>query len=274
MLKRKILAAVLPVVAAATVVGSGFSAWYFGNFQQTNVSNVAINTEVTESGESIGTLKTYLLKSNSYTEYNSSSNFPKLQLDQGKGSERITNPNLGISFIDNNETPVAVDGLVFEYSIPASDLKALLGAGFNLEISASIEISKTLANYVEFRTADGLLDNDAYLTTGDKVSTIRLDSEMKYTNTVTEYNNSEDFVARFSLNLKTSNQGTSSEENALLKYTAHQAVSDDQSDITFTGKPSKHNEVEEMRTKLRQDSTSTPLSFNFSVTTSDKTASN
>lgn len=271
MLKRKILAAVLPVVAAGTVVGSGFSAWYFGNFQQTNVSNVAINTEVTESGESIGTLNTYLFKSNSYTEYNSSSNFPKLQLDQGKGSERITNPNLGISFIDNNETPVAVDGLVFEYSIPASDLKALLGAGFNLEISASIEISKTLANYVEFRTADGLLDNDAYLT-GDKVSTIRLNSEMKYTNTVTEYNNSEAFVARFSLNLKTSNQGTSSEENALLKYTAHQAVSDDQSDITFTGKPSKHNEVEEMRRKLGQDST--PLSFNFSVTTSDKTASN
>ena len=31
MLKRKILAAVLPVVAAGTVVGSGFSAWYFGS---------------------------------------------------------------------------------------------------------------------------------------------------------------------------------------------------------------------------------------------------
>ena len=146
-----------------------------------------------------------------------------------------------------------------------------MGAGFNLEINASIEISDTLANYVEFRTADGLLDNDAYLN-GDKASTIRLNKEMKYNTKVTEYTNSEAYVARFSLNLKTSYQGTSSEENALLKYTAYSPVTDGQPDITFTGKPSKHKEVEEMRTKLGLDST--PLSFNFSVTTSDKTASN
>ena len=36
MMKRKFLAVVLPIIGCATVVGSGFGAWYFGEVTGVN----------------------------------------------------------------------------------------------------------------------------------------------------------------------------------------------------------------------------------------------
>ena len=44
MKKRKILMLTLPLVGVATIVGSGFSAWYFDNTEIGTSKNVGITT--------------------------------------------------------------------------------------------------------------------------------------------------------------------------------------------------------------------------------------
>ena len=59
MMKRKFLAVILPIIGCATVVGSGFSAWYFGNTVATGgEGSTTINVEVTdEIRDASGTLR-------------------------------------------------------------------------------------------------------------------------------------------------------------------------------------------------------------------------
>ena len=49
MMKRKFLAVVLPIIGCATVVGSGFSAWYFDEgVAKGDGGSTSINVNVTE----------------------------------------------------------------------------------------------------------------------------------------------------------------------------------------------------------------------------------
>ena len=49
MMKRKLLAVVLPLIGCATVVGSGFAAWYFGEIETTGSNTAAqVNVNVTK----------------------------------------------------------------------------------------------------------------------------------------------------------------------------------------------------------------------------------
>ena len=52
MMKRKFLAVILPIIGCATVVGSGFSAWYFGDATQPYTFNNEIGINLTPSTNS------------------------------------------------------------------------------------------------------------------------------------------------------------------------------------------------------------------------------
>ena len=52
MMKRKFLAVILPIIGCATVVGSGFSAWYFGDATQPTTFNNEIGINLTPSTNS------------------------------------------------------------------------------------------------------------------------------------------------------------------------------------------------------------------------------
>lgn len=272
MLKRKILAAVLPVVAAGTVVGSGFSAWYFGNFGNESSSTVSVGIDVADSSDSIGELTTSLLKGNLETKYDQSTNYPELMLDQGTGEDRITNEQLGISFVDNNNTKI--DGIIFEYKILEKDLANLCTAGLSLKLSASITINTTLSEYVELRTDEsGFLDENAYYK--DSSSELRLEKDFTGEKEVSDYKaqtgdgSSTYFTFKFGFNLGEYGESDSAVEtdgwNGLLKYKVNDT--DDQNESIFTGKPKTHKQVGLMTSALESDDNGGLISFNFKVST-------
>ena len=131
MLKRKILAAVLPVVAAATVVGSGFSAWYFGDSGNASDKNVDVILDVTDSITNAGTLKAYW---NNETSQSATGKSAALKLDQGgetisdkfndSGLTDTAKSNLkGISFYSTAEGYKDISTLTFEQMKSRTNLR-------------------------------------------------------------------------------------------------------------------------------------------------------
>ena len=273
MLKRKILAAVLPVVAAGTVVGSGFSAWYFGEFSTTNTSNVSVGIDVSDTGnQGIGELTTTLIPvEGEPAEYDSVSNNLVLNLDQGKGSDRISNVNKGISF--TNTKKEVIKTIDFTYTISSADLKAIIAAGLELKIDVSMTMSSKLSKYVDFRKASSSsdLDNKIYTQDNDVVLKENTQTPDIYDFTksisVSSHASDSDYTLTFALNLG-SYSADAPDSNGLLVYKSN----DDGTDLDFNGKPKNSTQVSTMTTNLEKPGEM--LSFKFSVTTSDKTASN
>ena len=94
MLKRKMLAILLPAIAAATLVGSGFSAWYF-QANEIDGQSTDVSVDVTNEIKDIGTLAK--AEGAGYVEPT------KIVLDQGGWSNR-GNVDAGITFIDADGT--------------------------------------------------------------------------------------------------------------------------------------------------------------------------
>lgn len=216
MLKRKILAAVLPVVAAGTVVGSGFSAWYFGT-ASTTTKTVTINTSTDNGYEAqLGTIKvSYGLETNTEIELSPDEsgvfNAPiTLVLDQG-GYKNKSNTNAGISF-KQNETNTKVQYLSFSYDISDDALLKFESAGYDVDITLKVTLGANLKNYVEFQTAsENVLSNS--------VSNVAFDfseggdgSSIEYSTALTA--DSHDSSVKWMLYLATDNYL----ENDLLKY--------------------------------------------------------
>lgn len=270
MLKRKILAAVLPVVAAGTVVGSGFSAWYFGEFSTTNTSNVSVGIDVSDTGnQGIGELTTTLIPlEGDPAAYDSVSNYLVLNLDQGKGSDRISNVNKGISFTNNKNAVIKT--IDFTYTISSDDLKVIIAAGLELKIDVSMTMSSILSKYVDFRKTSSDLDNNIYTQDNEVVLKENVQTVGIYDFTksipVSSYTNDSDYTLTFALNLGTYS-AEQPDSNGLLIYKDN----DGGTDSDFGGKPKNTNQVTTMTNNL--ENKPDLLSFKFSVTTIDNTAS-
>ena len=148
MLKRKILAAVLPVVAAGTVVGSGFSAWHFGE-TQTQASNVAVGIEVSEVSNGVGSFK-ILLNGQSDLEYRDQD--IRVYLDQSSGSEENRKDiTRGISFDYGNSTSEQwndLNSIVFTYTIDKTSYENLAAANMSLKFSFGVIFNETFLKWV------------------------------------------------------------------------------------------------------------------------------
>lgn len=175
MLKRKILAAVLPVVAATTVVGAGFSAWYFGEWSA-NSSSTSVGVEITDKADSgTGEFKVfYNSETGAPGTEKGSSDTIKLVLDQGTGSDRITNLEKGISFVLNTtEDSIELKDLTFRYVIKESDWDALNKAGLQVDLKFQFTLNDSLSKYVQVKqTEEGEVDysfcSGERFTTSDK----------------------------------------------------------------------------------------------------------
>lgn len=158
MMKRKFLAVVLPIIGCATVVGSGFGAWYFG--ETTGASkdgqfgvNIAITDEVKDATKSL-TVSSDVSKFNGY----------KLLLDQG-GYANIGNSDSGIMFTNSNPLPTKVSnttGIDWNFTVTYNStndtIKKLYEAGlqirfkFNITLSEGVdENSEGLNDYIEVK---------------------------------------------------------------------------------------------------------------------------
>ena len=157
-MKRKFLAIVLPIVGCATLVGSGFSAWYFGAQVGTAVDywqgNITITDPVTNDENVISLEKatTNTLVTGDY-----------VLLDQGttviNDSEYLQR---GIGFYTPGEDGAkknAVEQVSKIYAIKANyknelqTLKGLYDNQMQIVITIDISVNQTLDNYINLDTS-------------------------------------------------------------------------------------------------------------------------
>lgn len=153
MMKRKFLAVVLPIVGCATLVGSGFSAWYFGSTGQADSAwygTVDVTDEIVNEGGVI-TLK-------NRAEENDIASSEYLILDQGSvNTASDTYSDIGISFsstkstatIDNTKTWA----MVARYNDPGQTLMDLYNNTYKIEVTLKVKLHNILEKYVVLNTS-------------------------------------------------------------------------------------------------------------------------
>ena len=159
MMKRKFLAVILPIVGCATVVGSGFSAWYFSDNFSGDTGSSTITTVVTDNGNN-KPLK--ISKKHDFTNGDNNKKCDHLILDQG--GFQNSEVEKGISLGGANDNSATDDTFVWSAEIAYSDdkitLKDLGNGNINLEFTLDIIIEDGLDDYIEVKT--GAPTEDTY----------------------------------------------------------------------------------------------------------------
>lgn len=150
MMKRKILAVTIPVVGCITVVGSGFSAWYFdAAVSGSDGLSASLNTHVTEKIDSMGEGVLTFTDSNK----NEALNNKYLILDQGGMNNDVE--TVGIMIADGAVN--AVQELSRKYSFTVRfngstlTLDKIYDAHMKLSVSVEIELKDKLPEYVTLK---------------------------------------------------------------------------------------------------------------------------
>lgn len=221
MMKRKFLAVILPIIGCATVVGSGFSAWYFGSTASAKDNSFIIGTHVTEEINSVvGTLSIPSKDSNATSELNGMN----LVLDQGGFGN--TNVNQGIMFAEAEDTPNVVSEKKLDYHFNVEfngnanlNLQDVYDAGMELKVTVSFDLGGELSQYIAVKDDARMVGGVGQ--TGDEGKFIKGKDNNVYTATYTLKETSlgdivdkENAVFKFSIDLSTN----ASFENSLFVY--------------------------------------------------------
>lgn len=168
MMKRKILAVILPIIGCATVVGSGFSAWYFGENVavgtngstnigmniteevQASTANLSINFDATtiDDGESAEDGKGRLV----LDQGGAGNNSVDSGIMFGSTTSTVTTETTGeiwgftISYDGTNGQTVGGEGVEKGLSI-----KELYDAGLRIRVEMSVTLDATLYKYIGFQ---------------------------------------------------------------------------------------------------------------------------
>lgn len=137
-MKRKLMLGLLSAVGGLTIIGSGFSAWYFGDNDAAS-KNQSINAHVTNVANKLGeiTVDTDIAG-------------VKLQLDQG-GFANIEDTDKGISFVKGSDT--FNEPLKATYKIKDEDSKLAKDAGLQASFDCLVTLKKEFAQYIEFKNS-------------------------------------------------------------------------------------------------------------------------
>ena len=277
MMKRKFLAVILPIVGCATVVGSGFSAWYFGNTVTTGgTGSTTVNVDVTEEiRDATGTLNV--------DPSASTIKGKTLILDQGgfKNTREDSGIMFGVTGATETTATTTEDGEIVnkwgftvsyngqaneEEGVAELTLGELYDAGLRIRIHLSIEIKGDLVKYITFQnpvptvkvTPSGLTGtHDPVTLTGESNSPIR---SADYIITDEQVNRSDTTASwEFELGVDTIKKEVVGEDpekkefdysNALLKYLPHKH---DDTGAYNGGKPNHEGEPLSMKTDLTND---------------------
>lgn len=239
MMKRKLLAVVLPLIGCATVVGSGFAAWYFGDIVATDGNTkTSVNVNVTKEVNNASGLLNFDEELTDDLKGN------VLVLDQG-GIKSDETQGIMIGTANDNETVEKSD---IDYSFTLNwgptgdgdpvDLFKIYEAGMKVQLTVTIELTGNLSKYIEMVAGYSLNCPDSskeFTTTDNKVYTAVWTADKPTGETMSD---SWDFNLGFD---------TSAElKNEAFKYKEYVAGEDG----TFTGKPSKTGEPETMAKDL------------------------
>ncbi|MCI7527005.1 MAG: hypothetical protein MSA65_01610 [Mollicutes bacterium] len=139
MKKRKILMLTLPLVGVATIVGSGFSAWYFN---ETTVSTSAkLGVAVTELHVTAGTLKTTLPAG------------AKVVLDQGGATKVNDLDQLIYVATESSGSYAEVESFDVTFSIPTTSAAGLKDSGITATLTLTPTVNPTLLEYIDVTTS-------------------------------------------------------------------------------------------------------------------------
>ena len=212
MKKRKILMLTLPLVGVATIVGSGFSAWYFN---ETTISTSAkLGVAVTEMHVTAGELTTTLPAN------------AKIVLDQGGASNAASLTEkiyVGIPVEGDTYTPVNSFDVTFK--IPTASASGLKDSGIKGKFSFTPVVDAKLSKYVDVTTE--------LLTVTKEFTFDEGTLESPWTKTTTE----SDTIYTVTISLAASNT-----ENSPFKYKANDGVNG--------GKPLKSEQYTAMKNAL------------------------
>ncbi len=166
-MKRKLMLGLLSAVGGLTIIGSGFSAWYFGdnNLDATK----SINANVTPLASAFGTIT-----------LDSTANI-ELILDQG-GYANIANHDKGISFIQVSEGGVSSTfngNLGAHYEIEAGDSLNAKNANLTATFECVVTLRKEFATYLDFK--DSFYTGASTIGTLDGAKTFKVSKPITFT---------------------------------------------------------------------------------------------
>ena len=147
MMKRKILAVTIPVVGCITVVGAGFSAWYFDAAASAGDENkFALNTHVTEKVDDMDGALSFKDSNNSVL------NDKYLILDQGGMNNDVKTVGIMIADSAVNETVQNSRKYTFKVAFNGTSsnltLNKIYDAHMKLSVTVEIDLSDKLYQYV------------------------------------------------------------------------------------------------------------------------------
>ena len=173
MMKRKFLAVVLPIIGCATVVGSGFSAWYFGeDVVKDDSGSFGIGINVTEEVKAAkGNLKINLdattidgdEKDDGVEEGDDVEKEKDGRLVLDQGGARNDSVDSGIMFGKDTSTvttvtndkvwafTVSYDGTLGDTVAPGLTIDEIYDAGLRIRVEMTVTIDSTLNNYIDYQ---------------------------------------------------------------------------------------------------------------------------
>ena len=157
MMKRKFLAVVLPIVGCATLVGSGFSAWYFGETANEPLNwqtNIDVSEEIKDN-TGVLSIKKATVESNE----NALLDTDYLVLDQGTVNQIPYNNYVqqGISFNKSGDPAIVANNQkVWEftatYNNTQQNVKELYDNGMKIVVDLKISVNSALDKYIHLDT--------------------------------------------------------------------------------------------------------------------------
>ena len=155
MKKRKILMLTLPLVGVATIVGSGFSAWYFNSTAVTPVDD-KFGVSITNKTTTTGTLSSDLGSA-------------KLVLDQG-GSKSVDSSD-ATKHIWVEREGTKISAFTISFTIAKDSATALAQSRVKGQLKVVANVNETLAKYVAGTTTNWNATKDMMFDDGDDLQT-------------------------------------------------------------------------------------------------------
>lgn len=155
MMKRKFLAVVLPIIGCATVVGSGFGAWHFGEVTGVKDTSFQLGIDVSEEvNDASDSLNISVGKDLANK---------KVMLDQGGQNNK--DPNSGISIVGDTVDAATfniadhveeIRDVYYEFTVKYTgtntSLSQIYDAGMKINVSVTIDfIGENLFKYIELQ---------------------------------------------------------------------------------------------------------------------------
>ena len=169
MLKRKFFAVALPLVAGATIVGSGFAAWVFNTTTTSKQPSIGVELEGKTNFQDVNIKYSYnvVTLDNAKTEKTLTDlENPdiKLVLDQGISDFDGAEVDKGIWFrLKDSQNSYALKSIKIEVTNTNSALDTIIDAGYSVMFSSKMTFDTNLKKVVEL--------NDAKMWSGGLFST-------------------------------------------------------------------------------------------------------